>query len=956
MLRAALDSVQHKVDHLLHPEHKDGSSSTSDSTSSSTSDSTAPSTTSPTTPYLSSDELSLLHRWWSACNYLTIGQIYLQDNPLLTRPLTPADIKPRLLGHWGTSPGLSFLYTHTNRVIRSHSLNAIFLTGPGHGGPALVAAAYLESTYTDVYPAITRDADGLRRLFRQFSTPGGIPSHVSPPTPGSIHEGGELGYVLTHAFGAVMDNPDLLAIAVVGDGEAETGPLEGSWKSISYLNPVGDGAVLPILHLNGYKISGPTVLGRDRDSGITALLTGHGYKVHWVEGEEPEAMHHALAQTMDTVIGEIHAIQRTARAAGKVSARPTWPCIVLRSPKGWTGPKVVDGVKIEGTFRAHQVPLTEVKTNDAHLRVLETWMKSYNPTDLFDDKGTLKAELAALPPTGTARMSANPHTNAGHVSTPLVMPDIKQYAYTLSKAGVDHKTSTTQLGLLLRDLYLANPKTFRLFCPDETNSNKLGAVFEVEKRCLVSKVLEEDEEVSTSGRVMEVLSEHLCEGWLEGYTLTGRHGLFASYEAFSMIVASMVSQHIKCQSAHTPHYTDSAEPSRYHSVAPPACITSLTSHTPLSLVCFFTTTGLEVCSELPWRTKLPSLNILLTSTCWRNDHNGFSHQGPGFMDTLLTKQGLIARVYLPPDANCLLAVSDHCFRSQSYVNVIIIDKQPQLQYLSLDDALAHAKAGISIWRWASNDSDAAPADLIFGCCGDIPTMETLAAVSWLRKKAPHLRLRVVNVIDALSLYLPERHPHGVTRERFVELFTESTEVVFAFHGYPGAVHMLIHGRPRVDRFHVRGYNENGTTTTPFDMVVLNRMSRFHLIKEGLKRLGEEAKGRAGDVTALAAECDEWLKRHHEYTTTHFDDLPEIKEWVWDGRQTVRRWRVRGMRECEDVGYGHAKEDVGLWFESRSTLLMGMQSSTGYKWPELAPLDAHKRATLRRCPLVHLPLA
>ena len=851
MLRSAMDKMQYGIDTLLHPDNnnKDASTISTDSKS----------------PYLPDAELQLLHRWWHAANYLTIGQIYLQDNPLLTRPLTPTDIKPRLLGHWGTSPGLSLLYCHLNRVIRATSLNCIFLVGPGHGGPAIVAATYLESTYTEIYPKVTRDTPGLLHLFRQFSTPGGIPSHVSPPTPGSIHEGGELGYVLSHAFGAVLDNPDLLAIAVVGDGEAETGPLEGSWKGISYLNPIGDGAVLPVLHLNGYKISGPTVLGRERDADITALLTGHGYHVHWVEGDDPMVVHHQLARTLDRVIAEIGTIQREARAAGTVTARPRWPCIVMRTPKGWTGPKVVDGVPIEGTFRAHQVPLTEVKTNPEHLRLLEQWMRSYQPEVQFDSQGRLAPELAALAPVGDKRMSANPHTNAGKVSVPLKMPDVRKYAYDVKAPGVDRKTSTTQLGELLRDLYVGNPKSFRLFCPDETNSNKLGAVFEVEKRCLVGQVLEGDEKVGTMGRVMEVLSEHLCEGWLEGYTLTGRHGLFASYEAFTLIVASMVSQHAK---------------------------------------------WLEVCSELPWRTKLPSLNILLTSTCWRNvryrhnhhshprppslhssthnfaltsvssqDHNGFSHQGPGFMDTLLTKQGLIARCYLPPDANCLLAVAEHCFKSESYINLIIIDKQPQLQYLTMDEAYAHAKAGISVWQWASNDDGKSP-DVIFASCGDIPTMETLAAVSWLRQKAPALRVRVVNVLDVLALYLPERHPHGVSVERFEELFTPETEVVFAFHGYPGAVHMLIHGRPRVDRFHVRGYQENGTTTTPFDMVVLNRMSRFHLIKEGLERLGAEGREKV-DVAGLMRECDEWLVRHKEYTTTHFDDIPEIKEWAWD---------------------------------------------------------------------------
>ena len=837
MLSNALHSVQNSIDALLHPDHtKEGASSSSSPTPGK-----PQSSTSTATSYLPASELALMQRWWQAANFLTIGQIYLQDNPLLRRPLTVADIKPRLLGHWGTSPGLSMVYVHLNRVIKAHGLNVILLVGPGHGGPAIVAATYLEGTYTEVYPAISRDEPGLRKLFRQFSTPGGIPSHVSPPTPGSIHEGGELGYVLTHAFGAVFDNPDLLAVAVVGDGEAETGPLEGSWKGISYLSPVHDGAVLPILHLNGYKISGPTVLGRDRDDDITAILTGHGYRVHWVEGDDPARVHHQLAETMDVVVGEIQAIQHQARSSGSVAARPRWPCIVLRTPKGWTGPKVVDGVKIEGTFRAHQVPLTEVKTNPAHLAILEQWMRSYDPSSLFDGSGALLPDLAALSPVGTARMSANPHTNAGLVSVPLRIPDVSRYAYEVARPGRDHKPSTTQLGLLLRDLYVENPHSFRLFCPDETNSNKLGAVFEVEQRCLVGTVVAGDEKVSTGGRVMEVLSEHNCEGWLEGYTLTGRHGLFASYEAFTMIVASMVSQHIK---------------------------------------------WLEVCTELPWRTKLPSLNILLTSTCWRNDHNGFSHQGPGFMDTILTKQGLIVRCYLPPDANCLLAVAEHCFASQHYVNLIIIDKQPQLQYLSLEAARAHAKAGAGKWDWASNDGADTP-DVVMACCGDIPTMETLAAVSFLRRKAPQLKIRVVNVLDALTLYIPERHPHGLTAERFAELFTEDVEVVFAFHGYPGAVHMFLHSRPNAQRFHVRGYTEHGTTTTPFDMVVLNRMSRYHLVMEALARLdmARVAQGGAGlDVKALTAECEDMLKRHREYSTTHFDDLPEIKDWVWEGEQ------------------------------------------------------------------------
>jgi xylulose-5-phosphate/fructose-6-phosphate phosphoketolase len=778
----------------------------------------------------SRDELAGLDALWRAANYLTVGQIYLQDNPLLHEPLRAEHIKPRLLGHWGTSPGLSLVYLHVNRLIRQTDANVIFLAGPGHGGPALIANVYLEGTYSEVYPAITRDVAGLRALFRQFSTPGGVPSHVSPPTPGSIHEGGELGYVLSHAFGAVFDNPDLIAVAVVGDGEAETSPLEGSWKGVSFLNPVRDGAVLPVLHLNGYKIAGPTVLGRSSEQDIRQLLAGHGYDPHFVTGDEPMRVHEAFAHVLQGCYETIRQIQRDARTQGGVSKRPRWPVIVLRTPKGWTGPKVIDGVSIEGTFRAHQVPVAEVRSTPAHLTILEAWLKSYGPDTLFDARGQLLPHLAALAPIGNRRMGANPHANGGLLSKPLDLPDFTAYAVPVAQPGTEHRESTRQLGQLLRDVYRQNPSNFRLFCPDETNSNRLGAVFEVEKRCLVQRPLPGDDHVSPDGRVMEVLSEHNCEGWLEGYLLTGRHGLFATYEAFALIVASMTTQHAK---------------------------------------------WLEACEELPWRAPIPSLNMLLTSTCWRNDHNGFSHQGPGFMDTIVSKKGTIARVYLPPDANCLLSVADHCLRSKNYVNLLIIDKQPELQWLDMSAAREHCAKGASAWGWASNDEGGQP-DIVLGCAGDIATLETVAAAWWLRKHAPSLRVRVVNVVDLMTLFAPGEHPHGMIEERFVELFTADTDVVFAFHGYPGGVHQLLHGRPNAQRFHVRGYREEGTTTTPFDMVVLNQTSRFHLVIEALRRARRPPEG----AELLIDECRAILKRHHTYVREHFEDMPEIRDWTW----------------------------------------------------------------------------
>ena len=775
--------------------------------------------------------LTLMHRYWNAANYLTIGQIYLQDNPLLREPLQPTHIKPRLLGHWGTSPGLNFIYVHLNRLIQEHGVDMIYLAGPGHGGPALLANVYLEGTYSEVYPHISRDAQGMRRLFRQFSTPGGVPSHVSVPTPGSIHEGGELGYVLSHAFGAAFDNPDLIVAAVVGDGEAETAPLEGAWKSIAFLNPARDGAVLPILHLNGYKISGPTVLGRDEDAIVHHLISGYGYDVHFVEGDDPIRMHRAFAEVLDTCYEKIRSYQAEARKHG-FRKRPRWPAIILRTPKGWTGPKEVDGLPVEGTFRSHQVPVADVKSNPEHLRILEDWMRSYQPDDLFDEEGRLRPELAALAPQGDLRMGANPRANGGKLLVDLHLPDITGYAIEVKKAATERHESTRQLGKMLRDIFTQNRmhQNFRLFCPDETNSNRLGNVFEVENRCFVEPILPTDDHLSPDGRVMEVLSEHLCQGWLEGYLLTGRHGLFASYEAFAMVSASMTVQHTK---------------------------------------------WLEEGIKLPWRRPVSSLNILLTSTCWRNDHNGFSHQGPGLIDTVLSKKGTVARIYLPPDANCLLSVADHCFRSRNYVNLIVIDKQPQLQWLNMEDAALHCARGLSTWHWASNDEHVEP-DVVLACAGDIPTQETVAAAWWLRQHIPELKVRVVNVVDLMKLYQPLLHPHGVDEATFVEHFTEDKPVVFAFHGYPRAIHEVIHGRPNTPRFHVRGFIEEGSTTTPFDMVVLNGMSRYHLCIEAMRRAT-----RVHELTPpLIAECNDLIARHKTYVRANLEDMPEVRDWVW----------------------------------------------------------------------------
>ena len=778
---------------------------------------------------LSPDLLARIDRYWRAANYLTVGQIYLQENPQLKEPLRAEQIKPRLMGHWGTSPGLSFMYVHLNRLIRERDANVLYLAGPGHGGPAVVANVYLEGTYSEVYPDITEDEPGLRRLFRQFSTPGGIPSHVSVPTPGSIHEGGELGYVLYHAFGAAFDNPDLIVAAVVGDGEAETAPLAGSWKGTSFLNPARDGAVLPILHLNGYKISSPTVLARSTNDEVRATLEGQGYEVHLVAGDEPLEMHQAFAAALDRCYDAIRAIQERARAYG-VAERPRWPVIVLRTPKGWTGPKEWHGFPIEGTFRAHQVPLTSVRSDPAQLRALETWMRSYRPDDLFDERGALAADLRELAPRGDRRMGANPHGNGGKLLRDLDLPGFRDYAVATTGPGKERHESTRQMGKFVRDIFPLNPSSFRIFCPDELNSNRFDDVFEVENRCFVGPTVEIDDHLSPDGRVMEVLSEHACEGWLEGYLLTGRHGLYISYEAFAMVSASMTVQHSK---------------------------------------------WLEEAIRLPWREPVASLNILLSSTCWRNDHNGFSHQGPGLIDVLVSKRGSVARIYLPPDANCLLSVADHCFRSRDYVNLIVIDKQPQLQWLDIEEAAAHCARGASSWAWAGNAGDDEP-DVVLAAAGDVPTLESVAAAAWLREHAPELKVRFVNVIDLMALFPPGVHPHGMDESRFIELFTADKPVVFAFHGYQRLIHEVVHGRPKADRFHVRGFNEQGTTTTPFDMVVLNEMSRFHLAAEAVRRSPIDQERAA----SLVEECQSAITGAVAYSREHLEDAAEIRDWVW----------------------------------------------------------------------------
>jgi xylulose-5-phosphate/fructose-6-phosphate phosphoketolase len=785
---------------------------------------------------ISDDELELLNRYWDAANYLTVAQIYLQENPLLREPLEPDHIKPRLLGHWGTGPGLSLVYVHLNRLIRRTSAEVLFVAGPGHGGPSVEANVYLEGTYSEIDPDVGQDVAGLRRLARQFSTPGGVGSHVGPATPGSIHEGGELGYSLMHATGAVMDNPGLIAACVIGDGEAETGPLAASWTAPFFLNPARDGAVLPILHLNGHKISGPTVLGRRSDADVEALLRAHGWDPVTVSGDRPGHVHRAMASAVDRAYAAIRDIQEQARG-GRTADAARWPAIILRTPKGWTGPETVDGSPVEGTFRAHQVPLSGVKDNPEHLALLEQWMRSYKPETLFDDAGRLVPELAALAPEGRLRMGSVPPAN-GQPAVPLVIPDLGQYAVNPGERGSTSSETTKPLGELFRDLYLStadNPR-FRLFCPDETNSNRLGAVFEATDRCLLLPPHggdAADDHVSPDGRVMEVLSEHLCQGWLEGYLLTGRHGFFASYEAFAMVSASMTVQHAK---------------------------------------------WLQHARELEWRSPVPSLNILLTSTCWRNDHNGFSHQGPGLIDTVLSLSGEVTRIYLPPDSNTLLATAEHVLLSTDYVNLVVVDKQAHPQYLTLEEARAHAEAGASRWAWAGNEDQGGTAgpDIVLACAGDIPTEETLAAAWLLQRHVPDARVRVVNVMDAMVLPPRDTHPHGLDDGTFSSLFTESCDVVVAWHGYARSFHQLLHGRPNPERFHVRGYSQQGTTTTPFDMVVLNRMSRYHLALEALRRMPRQLPG----AKALTDHCNRQLDAHAEYIREHFEDLPEIREWAW----------------------------------------------------------------------------
>ena len=781
-------------------------------------------------PPITDDEVAAIDAWWRANNYLTIGQIYLQDNPLLRRDLTSDDIKPRLLGHWGTSPGLSFIYAHVSRLIQHTGQETIYLTGPGHGGPALVAAGYLEGTYTEVYPNITQDEAGIKKLFRQFSAPGGIPSHVSVTTPGSIHEGGELGYVLVHAFGTVMDNPDLLTIAVVGDGEAETGPLEGSWKGISFLNAARDGAVLPILHLNGYKIAGPTVLGRKDPALTRSLLEGHGYEVIEVEGDDIPGMHHRFSEALQQAYGSIKKIQQAARDGEASGDEPKWPMIVLRTPKGWTGPEEIDGVKVTGSWHSHQVPLSGVKGNPEHLALLQTWLESYKPEELFDDGGSPVDLVRQANPAGDLRLSASPHANGGLLTEDLDIPDFRDYAVELTDPGTAVE-SVRRLGELSAELYRRNPHSFRLFCPDETNSNRLGAVFDVSDRAFMEEILPQDTKISHDGRVMEVLSEHNCHGWLEGYTLTGRHGLFATYESFAMVSASQTIQHSK---------------------------------------------WLEEANHLPWRAKVPSLNILLTSTCWRNDHNGFSHQGPGLIQNVITQRAEVCRVYLPPDANTLLSVADHCFRSRSYVNLIVIDKQPQQQWLTMDEAIKHCTDGAGIWPWAGTDDFETDPDIVLASAGDVVTMETIAAAQILRDKLPGLKVRVVNVVDLMTLPRPQDHPHGISDTFFRELFTDHVDVVFSFHGFPGAVHQLVHGRPEADRFHVRGFIEEGTTTTPFDMVVKNKASRYHLVMDAINNSKRTPVG----ATELKAWCAEQLAKHETYVVEHLQDMPQVRDWTW----------------------------------------------------------------------------
>ena len=786
---------------------------------------------------LTEKELQLTNAYWRAANYLSVGQIYLLDNPLLKESLTLQHIKPRLLGHWGTTPGLNFIYVHLNRAIKAYDANMIYIAGPGHGGPGVVANTYLEGTYSEVYPNVSQDAEGMKRLFKQFSFPGGIPSHVAPETPGSIHEGGELGYALSHAYGAAFDNPDLIVACIVGDGEAETGPLATSWHSNKFLNPVTDGAVLPILHLNGYKIANPTILGRISQKELECLFIGYGYKPYVVEGSDPIVMHQSMAATIETVIAEIRGIQQQSRsqhqrATNGYLERPSWPMIILRTPKGWTGPKEVDGQKTEGSWRSHQVPLAEMASKPEHVKLLEDWMKSYKPEELFDVEGTLISELQELAPKGVRRMGANPHANGGILLRALKMPEFRDYAVEVPKSGTVVAESTRVLGRFLRDVMTRNleSRNFRVMAPDELTSNRLGALLEVTNRAWMAETYLDDDHLAPDGRVMEILSEHTCQGWLEGYLLTGRHGLFTTYEAFVHIVDSMFNQHAK---------------------------------------------WLKTTRGISWRAPIASLNYLLTSHVWRQDHNGFSHQDPGFIDHVVNKKADVIRVYLPPDANTLLSVTDHCLRSRNYVNVIVAGKQSALQYLDMEAAVQHCTAGIGIWEWASNDKGAEP-DVVMACAGDVPTLETLAAVDLLRRHLPQVKVRVVNVVDLMRLQHQEEHPHGLSDRDFETLFTTDKPIIFAYHGYPWLIHRLTYKRTNHDNLHVRGYKEEGTTTTPFDMVVRNDMDRFHLAAEVINRVPT-----LGDLGAYAKqEMRNKLIQHKEYIERYGDDLPEIRDWKW----------------------------------------------------------------------------
>jgi xylulose-5-phosphate/fructose-6-phosphate phosphoketolase len=782
---------------------------------------------------LAPDLLKKMDAYWRAANYLSVGQIYLYDNPLLKKPLKIEHIKPRLLGHWGTTPGLNFIYVHMNRAIKDHDLNAIFITGPGHGGPGLVANTYLEGTYSEFYSNISQDDEGMKKLFTQFSFPGGIPSHAAPETPGSIHEGGELGYALSHAFGAAFDNPDLLVCCVVGDGEAETGPLATGWHSNKFLNPATDGAVLPILHLNGYKIANPTILARISRQEIEDLMRGYGYKPYFVEGADPMVMHKLMSETLDQALADIKRIQSEARSQG-VSSRPTWPMIVLRTPKGWTGPKTVDGLPSEGSWRSHQVPFSDMSEKSGHVQLLESWMKSYRAEELFDAKGRLKPELAELAPRGQSRMGANPHANGGELLRALKLPDFRDYAVKVHSPGAVDAEATRVTGCFLRDVMKLNmeSRNFRVFGPDETASNRLGNILEVTDRTWLAERLATDDHLAPDGRVMEVLSEHQCQGWLEGYLLTGRHGFFSCYEAFIHIIDSMFNQHAK---------------------------------------------WLKVSKHIPWRRPIASLNYLLTSHVWRQDHNGFSHQDPGFIDHVVNKKADVIRVYLPPDANTLLSVTDHCLRSRHYINVIVAGKQLEPQWLDMDAAIKHCSSGIGIWDWASSDKGGEP-DVVMACAGDVPTLETLAAVSLLRKRAPKLKVRVVNVVDLMTLQSPSEHPHGLPDREFDELFTKDKPIIFAYHGYPWLIHRLTYRRTNHANLHVRGYKEEGTTTTPFDMAVMNDLDRFHLFLDVVDRVLS--------LEPIAAhahqEIRDKLVEHKEYVRRHGQDMPEILEWKWKG--------------------------------------------------------------------------